>query len=177
MPRPEMTEWYGVQVLSWGHQALFGLTLAILAALVLLRGWRASPGSLIVAMMAAGTVLHARTMPFYAIAWAAYVPSFVAGTPLERIVRLPFRSRLAATGLAAFLTIVFVGMGLMVHAYSLIVPNDRYPVGAVQYLKDVNFHGNVMTHFEHWRLRFLVVVSGRKSFGGRPLRCCFSAAA
>jgi hypothetical protein len=40
-------------------------------------------------------------------------------------------------------------MGLGVHAYDLVVPSDRFPVGAVQYLKEVNFRGNVMTHFEH----------------------------
>jgi len=149
MPRPEITEWYGIQVLSRGHQWLFGLTLVILVALVLMRGWRATPGALIVAAMAGGTILHVRTLPFYAVAWAAYVPTFVTGTPLERIVRLPFRNRLAATGVCVFLTIFFVGMGLGVRVYRLIVPNDRFPVGAVQYLKDVNFHGNVLTHFEH----------------------------
>ena len=149
MPRPEMTEWYGIQVLSRGHQMLFGLTLVILMALVVMRGWRASPGALIVAAMAAGTFLHVRTMPFYAVAWAAYVPSFVAGTPWERMVRFPFRYRLAATAVCLFLTLLFVTMAFQVQAYSLIVPNDRFPVGAVQYLKAVNFHGNVMTHFEH----------------------------
>jgi hypothetical protein len=149
MPRPQITEWYGIQVLSRGHQWLFGLTLVILAALVLMRGWRAAPGALIVAAMAGGTILHVRMLPFYAVAWAAYVPSFVTGTPLERAFRLPFRNRLAATGVCVFLTIFFVEMGLGVHAYTLIVPNDRFPVGAVQYLKEVNFRGNVMTHFEH----------------------------
>jgi hypothetical protein len=149
MPRPQITEWYGIQVASWGHQGLFGLTLVILVALVLMRGWRAAPGVLIVAAMAAGTVLHVRTMPFYAVAWAAYVPSIAAGTPLERAVRLLFRSRIVATGVCIFLTILVVEMGLGVHAYDLVVPSDRFPVGAVQYLKEVNFRGNVMTHFEH----------------------------
>ena len=149
MPRPQITEWYGIQVLSRGHQALFGLTLLILVALVLMRGWRAAPGALIVAAMAAGAVLLVRMVPFYAVAWAAYVPSFVAATPLERIVRLPFRSRFAATGVCMFLTVLLVEVGLGVHAYDLVVPNDRFPVGAVQYLKEVKFRGNVMTHFEH----------------------------
>jgi len=149
MPRPEITEWYGIQVLSRGHQALFGLTLAILVALVLMRGWRATPGALIVAAMAGGAILHARILPFYAVAWAAYTPSFVTGDVLERMVRLPFRNRLAATGVCIFLTMFFVVMGLGVPVYNLVVPNDRFPVGAVRYLKDVNFRGNVLTHFEH----------------------------
>jgi hypothetical protein len=118
-------------------------------ALVLMRGWRATPGALIVAAMAGGAILHARILPFYAVAWAAYVPSFVTGDLLERMVRLPFRNRLAATGVCIFLTVFFVGMGLGVPVYNLVVPNDRFPVGAVQYLKDVNFRGNVLTHFEH----------------------------
>jgi len=149
MPRPEITEWYGVQVLSRTHQVLFGLTLAILLALVVMRGWRASSGLLIVAAMAGGVFLHARMLPFYAVAWAACVPSLVAGTSLERIVRAPFRNRLAAVGVCIALTMFFVEMGLGVHAYDLVVPNDRFPVGAVQYLKEVHFRGNVMTHFEH----------------------------
>jgi hypothetical protein len=149
MPRPEITEWYGIQVLSRGHQALFGLTLAILLALVWMRGWRASRGALIVLAMAGGTILHARMIPFYTVAWAAYVPSLVEGTPLERILRLPFRNRLAATAACVCLAIFFIEMGLFVHVYRLVVPNDRFPVGAVQYLKEVHFHGNIMTHFEH----------------------------
>jgi hypothetical protein len=149
MPRPQITEWYGIQVLSRGHQVLFGLTVFILVALVLMRGWRATPGALMVAAMAGGTLLHVRTLPFYAVAWAAYMPSFVTGTPLERMVRFPFRNRLAATGLFVFLTMLSVEMGFGVHVYRLVVPNDRFPVGAVQYLKEVHFRGNVMTHFEH----------------------------
>ena len=149
MARPEITEWYGIQVLSKEQQVLFWFTLAILPVLVWMRGWRASQGALIVAAMAGGTILHARTIPFYAVAWAAYVPSLVAGTPLERIVRLPFRNRIAATAVCVCLTMLFVEMGLLVGAYRLIVPNDRFPVGAVRYLKEIHFHGNVMTHFGH----------------------------
>ena len=149
MPRPEITEWYGIQVLSRGHQVLFGLTLIILVAAVLMRGWRASPGALIVAAMAAGAFLHARMIPFYAVAWAAYVPSFISGTPLERLILLPFRNRLAATAVSTALTVFCFIIALDVGTYRLMVPNDRFPVGAVRYLKDVSFHGNVMTHFEH----------------------------
>jgi len=55
------------------------------------------------------------------------------------------------------------------------VPNRQFPVGAVRYLKDLGFRGNVMTHFEHGGLRLLVAVSEREGFERQPLRYRFPA--
>lgn len=148
MARPQITEWYGIQVLGAGHQVLFWTTLAIAAVAVLMRGWRASSGALIVAAMAGGTILHSRIIPFYAVAWVAYVPSYIGATPVGKFIRGAFRNRMAATAVCMVLTMFFAVMFFEVGAYGLIVPNERFPVGAVRYLKDLNFRGNVMTHFE-----------------------------
>ena len=149
MARPEITEWYGIQVLGPGQQVLFWLTVAIAAMAIWKRGWRASGGALIVAAMAGGTILHARMIPFYAVAWAAYVPAYVSTTPMGAFIRGLFRHRLAATAAATMLTMFFVVMFFEARVYELVVPTDRFPVGAVRYLKELRFHGNVMTYFEH----------------------------
>jgi hypothetical protein len=70
-------------------------------------------------------------------------------TPVGEFIRRLFRRRLPATVVCTVLTIFFVEMAFDVPVYNLIVPNDRFPVGAVRYLRELKFHGNVMTHFEH----------------------------
>jgi hypothetical protein len=149
MARPQITEWYGIGVLAAGHRALFWITLAIAVAAVLMRGWRDCRGALIVVAMAGGTILHSRIVPFYAVAWVAYVPSYIHATAVGKFIRGAFRNRMAATAVCMVLTIFFAVMGFEAGVYRLIVPNDRFPVGAVRYLRQLNFRGNVMTHFEH----------------------------
>jgi len=149
MARPQITEWYGIEVLGTGQRALFWTTVAIAVVAVLMRGWRGSSGALIVAAMAGGTILHLRIIPFYAVAWAAYVPSYVSATPLGGYIRAAFRNRMAATAVCMVLTIFFAVMAVEAGVFKLIVPNSRFPVGAVRYLNAMKFRGNVMTYFEH----------------------------
>lgn len=149
LPRPQITEWYPIWVAPTGHKMLFWTTLAVALYAILKRGWRQSPGALIVAAMACGSIMHMRMIPFYAVAWAAYVPSYVSATPLGGFIRRLFRHREAATAVCLVLATFFAVMAVKVGFYKLVVPNQRFPVGAVRYLKDAKFHGNVMTHFEH----------------------------
>ena len=149
MPRPEITEWYPIYVASHFHQALFWISLGIAAIAALTCGWRAARGLLILAAMAAGTILHVRMVPFFAIAWAVLVPSWVAATPAGAVIRSLFRRRMAATAVCVALTMLFAVMAVEIGFYRLEVPNRQFPVGAIRYLKDLGFRGNVMTHFEH----------------------------
>jgi hypothetical protein len=149
MPRPEITEWYSITVASNFHQTLFWITLAIAAYAVFVRGWRESGGVLILAAIAGAAVLHLRMVPFYAVAWTAFVPSYISATPAGAFIRSVFRRRTAATAVCLILAMFFGVMAIEIGFYKLVVPNHQFPVGAVRYLKDIQFHGNVMTHFEH----------------------------
>ena len=164
MPRPEIAEWWPVWTAGPGYVALFSITLAIAVYAVLNLGPRASRGALILAALAAGTVLHIRIVPLYAVAWAAYVPAWVSATPAGQWIARLFRRREAVSAVCVIATMFFVVTLAATGAWRLTVPGDLFPVGAVQYLREQGFHGNVMTPFEQgayvsWRLFPAVKVS------------------
>jgi hypothetical protein len=164
MPRPEIAEWWPVWRGAPGYVAVFWITLAIAVYAVVKLGPRASRGALIVAALAAGTIVHIRVVPIYAVVWAAYVPAYVSATPLgQRIAKL-FRWRDAVTVVSLIATMFFGVMLAAIGAWRLTVPGELFPVGAVEYLQDQRFHGNVMTPFDQgayvtWRLFPAVKVS------------------
>jgi hypothetical protein len=164
MSRTTIPEWAPIWRDSPWYAVLFWVTLAVAGYAVAQRGWRSSPGALIVAAMACGAILHRRIVPFYAVAWIAYVPSYVRATPLGQGIRALFRKREAATIVCLVLTMFFAATSVAVGFWRLVVPNGSFPVGAVRYLADQEFRGNLMTAFEHgsyvsWRLYPAVKVS------------------
>ena len=164
MPRPELGEWWPVWTGGPGYVALFWITVAIAVYAVVKLGPRASRGALILAALAAGTVLHIRVVPLYAVAWAAYVPAWVSATPAGQWIARLFRKREAVSAVCVIATMFFVVSLAVTGAWRLTVPGDIFPVGAVHYLQEQGFHGNVMTPFEQgayvsWRLFPAVKVS------------------
>ncbi len=164
MPRPAIDEWWPVWTGRPGYVALFWITLAIAAYAVVKLGPRRSRGALIVAALAAGTILHIRVVPLYAVAWAAYVPAWIGATPAGEWIARLFRKREAVSVAYVIATMFFGVMLAVAGAWQLTVPGDFFPVGAVRYLQAQRFHGNVMTPFEQgayvsWRLFPAVKVS------------------
>ncbi len=164
MPRPELVEWMPVWRLPPAYVAAFWITLAISIYAVAKLGLRASQGALIVAALAAGTILHMRVLSFYAVVWAAYVPAWVTATPLGQWIARLFRRREAVSAVCVIATVFFGVMLAAIGPWQLTVPGDFFPVGAVHYLEDQRFRGNVMTPFEQgayvsWRLFPAVKVS------------------
>jgi hypothetical protein len=164
MSRDAIPEWAPIWRDAPWYAVLFWVTLAVAGYAVAARGWRSSPGALILAAMACGTILHRRIIPFYAVAWMAYVPSYAGSTPLGRGIRVLFRKREAATIVCLVLAMFFGATSVVIGFWRLVVPNDPFPVGSVRYLSDQKFRGNVMTAFEHgsyvtWRLFPAVKVS------------------
>jgi hypothetical protein len=94
----------------------------------------------------------------------AYVPGYVEGTPLATLLRNAFRKREAATAVAGALTALFLFLAVTSGFWRLNVRDDKYPIGAVQYLAEKRFAGHVMTPFVDgayvsWRLFPAVKVS------------------
>ena len=164
MPRPEIDEWWPIWRGSPGYVTIFWITVLIAGYAVVKLGPRASRGALILAALAAGTILHIRVVPLYAVVWAAYVPAWVSATPAGQRIEHLFRRR-EAVGVVCVIATMFFGVMLVVAgAWRLTVPGDMFPVGAVRYLQEQRFHGNVMTPFEQgayvsWRLFPAVKVS------------------
>lgn len=107
----------------------------------------------LVLLVAAQAMLHRKMIPFFALAWLAYVPAWLQKTRLWRDVNDGVAEYRKLLRPAAILAVA----GCMVYLFStrpwiLGVPDcdarPSYPVGPVRYLKASGFHGNLLTYFE-----------------------------
>ncbi len=147
-PRPLVVEWQPIWRFSAFYTMWFGAAVVASAYALLARGVRASHGSLLLVLTAAGTISHARVLPFFAIAFAALVPAILTetagGKRLDRLVRTtPYAPAAAVAGTVACVLLLIRSGG-----WGPVAPADLFPVGAVRYLASAGFRGNVMTQFE-----------------------------
>lgn len=145
----------------------------VVYALAFGRGPRRN-GLLLLVATAGASALHHRLLPFFGTAWVVYCPALLDGTVLQeacsRIVRHP-RAQLVVSATTA---LVAAALLCSVKPLRLQVPNDPiegdpdgvpyYPVGAVAYLREQRFHGNLLTPFNQgayvlWKLYPSVKVS------------------
>lgn len=157
LERPMIPEWRPLWVGANRTGILpFWIATVLLAAYAWLRADRSvrrMPALLLLAAAGFMALRTARILPIWAIVWMAYVPPLLATTPLAALLRRLWQSHqrpLAAIHLV-------VGIALVAAAVSRGAPNvvlptgpsDRnpFPAGAVAYLEDVGFQGNLMTPF------------------------------
>ena len=175
LDRGLITEWRPLWEASPALIAVYAMSVVVVAYAVYRSGVRGLPGLSLVALTAWAALRHERHLSIYAVVWLCWVPAFIQPTRLgERLTELWSRQGrrmiiawvlLAAVGLTAF--------GLR-RPWHLAVPANAgeyrgqvmllYPVGAVDYLRDVGFRGNLMTPFEvgafvTWQLHPAVMVS------------------
>lgn len=157
LDRPFIDEWAPL----WDprvHPALLGAYATMLAFLLyaVVRGGgpRRLPGLLLVAVAALMALRSQRLLPIYAIVWTAYVPAYLTRTPFAEPVRRAWRRYAAAVGAGALLAgLSFYVEAVRAQPWKLVVPTTGglgsvyYPAGAVAYLSEVAFVGNLMTHF------------------------------
>jgi hypothetical protein len=175
MLRPHVSEWAPLwRTSSPADVVMFVVSLAIMAYAVAWRGARNARGLAILAVTALAGMLRSRLGQFYAVAWMAYVPAWVETTPLGASMRAFFLRRgglLVATWIPA--TVILLTLLIPLRPWMFQVPgaplpdlgvHSYYPVGAVKYLSDVGFRGNVMVPFDwgayvSWKLHPAVKVS------------------
>jgi hypothetical protein len=183
MPRPLVEEWAPLWVP--GHSlpvycvqvGLFVLSLGAVGYAVRAAGVTRCFGLAGVLVAAACAVRVNRVLPFYAIVWFWYVPAWLDSTPLGRAMNTVYRSLFGLLtcvwGLAVVALVIGFGVRYRSWEPKLIVFDSElakvrncnmYPVGAVRFLADNGFAGNVMTHFNwgayvSWRLYPAVKVS------------------
>lgn len=155
MDRPQITEWLPIWKSWWLVQVFFWFSLVLLAYAVRHRGWRAVPGLPIVAVLAIEAMAHQRHAVLYAIAWTCYVPAWMQGSAQAEIfARLLNRRSPVAVALWGLIAAFGIGCAVSARPWKLSVPANpgddprlTYPAGAVDYLVDNGFRGNLMVPF------------------------------
>ena len=155
LERPLIPEWRPLWH-AWGPVLgfyVFSLVLVVYA--VARRGVRQLPGLVIVLLTAYAALRHQRHLSLYAVVWVCCVPAFLQETPLARLLQQVWitRRRACIWSWGVMATVLFGA--LVVHnPLRLRLPANRgdhpklvYPVGAVSYLREVSFRGNLMTPF------------------------------
>jgi hypothetical protein len=155
MPRPMIGEWLPL----WNEPLLmayfaFMVLLAVYATARRGGGWQALPGVLVLGCLAIESLLHTRHAPLFAIAWACYVPSTLVGTPLALLMaRLWSRFKwligpvCACAGVAMVIYLPAQPLRVRLSVSTKDKIPFQMPVGAVAYLRENEFVGNLMTPF------------------------------
>jgi hypothetical protein len=173
MPRPTIVEWqplwrtYAPDI----TMAAYGVAVAIMIYAACQRRWVRLRGWMFCALAAYMALKHIRHGSLFAVLWIGIVPALVSSTPLGRWIVQTVQSCRRKSIIAASVTTMACGVFAMVQPFWLAtIPqstadiNVCYPVGAVNYLKQNAFEGNVMTPFQSgayvsWRLYPEVLVS------------------
>jgi hypothetical protein len=108
-------------------------------------------------------------MPLFAIAWISHVPAYVQETPAGRWITSFSRRRFGfVLSVWVVVTATYLADAVRWQFWRLRVPQTNttfaYPVGAVDYLRQQNFVGNLMVPFHQgayvsWKLYPAVKVS------------------
>jgi len=158
MARPLIVEWQPL----WQHDArvfgLFLLSLLPVACAVRSLGWRRCTGLLVLAATAYAALKHTRHLSLYCVVWTCYVPGYLQQTRFGAWVDETFqRYGRLVTQISVAATVYCLFQIVPAAPWNLVIPDKNehvaeglvcYPVGAVQYLSDRQFHGNVMLPFE-----------------------------
>ncbi len=157
MDRPMILEWLPL----WKNDPttfmvyLISVLLVVYAFMQL--GWRGMPGVLVLVLTALAALKHTRHLSLYFVVWLSYVPAWLDATPLGDSLKDLWHKR--RTWIAAFSAIVllmcmaravpaqFWKMKLPVTVADEETGRPMYPAGAVDYLAEQDFHGNLMVPF------------------------------
>jgi hypothetical protein len=156
LDRPLVAEWAPL----WSGRALLAVQLVFLASAVVAvyavaRQRERDYRQLSILLVAAIATLGAqRLAPVYGVVWLCYVPPLLARTDLTVLLdRLWVRHWRVATAAAVLLTVHSGYQAIDARAWEVGVPTVddavpiHYPAGAVRYLEDQRFSGNLMTPF------------------------------
>ena len=173
MPRPCIAEWDPVWI-EWPHLIRFVVSVG-LGWLVLREGrWRQMPGILLLVATGLAGLKSNRFLTFYAIVCACYLPAQLSRIELGKVLRRGWwKYQRALCGVFALCSLLLLGKALTEEPWRVRVPGHRekdaafhltYPVGAVNYLTEQKFRGNVFVPYNFgsyvmWKLGPEVQVS------------------
>jgi len=171
---PFIAEWRPLWKISWAVLLTWIFSLGVVLYCKSQQNLRQMPGLFIIAATAWVSLWHIRHLPIYAVAWMCYTPAYVEKTSLGNLINKVCKQN------SRLLTVIFVIIGISGTLYAvrhqfwqLRIPTTAeeskegvpvYPAGAVSYLKDHKFSGNLMVPFDagayvSWKLYPEVKVS------------------
>jgi hypothetical protein len=174
MERPHIPEWGSILTISNSEIIFFIILLLISGYAFWRRGFANTNGIFLLLITAIVSIKSNRLLPFYAILWIYYVPSWLETTSLRKNIDNIFCKQ--KLFLIAFYLVISIFCGLKVLQFSpwnLQIPDSKrpswgehqiYPVGAVKYLRFHDFKGNILVPFDwgayiSWKLYPNVKVS------------------
>lgn len=168
LSRPLVAEWGPLWQAEPLTLTLFVGSVALWIYSVVFRPGGATMGWPLLLITALASVNGSRFLPFYAIVWVCYVPAAVVATPIGTAAsNLWNRSPYLMSAVWTASALLMATMAVSARPWALTVPGQPpasgdssaayYPVGAVRYLRDQGFAGNLMTPFDwgayvSWRL-------------------------
>jgi len=182
LDRPLISEWAPLWQTGGSTLVLYAASLMLLIYTVCVAGPRRLVGLLLVAVAAYAALRHTRHVSLYGVVWFAYMPSFIDSTPLGASLANIWRgrARIMASG-AALVAVVCVVQSIPGRPWQAILPANAdalaagqptYPIGAVDYLAEQKFHGNVMVPFvEGGYVLWKLTPAAKVSIDGRYELC------
>ena len=179
--RPQIAEWNPVKF-SGDHAAFF-LCVAIAAASFLLSRRPLALWELAVTgALGFMAFRSARHTPLFCIAALAFVPPHLAGvlerfrSSFARLAKL-FRNaavqKISTTLLAAASLGIFCAAGTLhkERAWTMEIPRNEYPVGALEFIKQHGLHGNLLVFFDWGEECIWELPDSRVAIDGRLDTC------
>jgi hypothetical protein len=169
MSRPRIPEWRPLWTLGWPLTVAFGAAMLLfLYSIAKSQSWRL-PGVLLITASGLEALRHRKLLPFFAVTWICYVPSYFHRTPAGQWLGQFARRRTGFLIVCWGVTIAAcLAAAVQQKFWRVEVPQVKgeasYPVGAVDYLAAQKFHGNLMVPFRagayaSWKLYPSVKVS------------------
>ena len=172
LPRPAIEEWLPAWRAPASVIGVFALSIVLVLYTAARLGLRSLPGVLPLAAAAWAGLSHQRHLSIYAVVWVSLVPAWLEPTPLGHALRELWTRRAARVrAVCAAVALVCVASTLAHRPWRVTVPSQpgdhpdlTYPVGAVAWMQDVGFRGNLevpflVGAFVAWKLNPAVRVS------------------
>ncbi|MBI1324734.1 hypothetical protein GC170_16325 [bacterium] len=158
MPRPEITEWAPLWKLRTRGYLAFFIGAAITAGYAAFASRTHKPRGIALILVTGILALrHQRHLPIFSVVWISLVPAWLKNTWLGDEIENMWRNR--STILTLFWTILaifYLGFSIsksdIFPSLPTVIEKDThqvpiYPVGAVKYLRETGFRGNLMVSF------------------------------
>jgi hypothetical protein len=153
--RPLITEWAPLWQTDAAFVGMYLFSLVPVAYAAWQLGWRKMFGCLVLLVTAYAAWKHTRHLSLYAVAWVCYVPAWISATPLgDTLLDVWQRRRTWVRTCCIALAVLCFAQSLPAKPWQIQVPENldhaplAYPVGAIEYLKQNHFQGNLMVPFE-----------------------------
>jgi len=148
MARAYSAEWRPVWDLGPYWIVSFVVATMIFLFALTAHGIRGVPGIFSLTATLIEAALHRKLLPLFAIAWICYVPASLQRTAVGAWF-VQFTRRRRRFWITAWVVFACLSLGVAVRLkfWELSMPQAIYPVGAVEYLAEQKFHGNIFVPF------------------------------